>query len=425
MTATDLTALVSPLGVVNSVRRALAPRGLSRVHVCIGDAGSGRPGRSAVPPAGEVGTGRVLDDPDLSHTVAIAEAAERYAGANLHTEPVRAVAADLPGRVLDTWRIPRCSPREYARPGCPVVPYRDDVPIRWVRGLDVHTGEPTWVPAVMVAYGLRAEPAERFVYQISTGYSVHPDPAQALLGGILEIVERDAVALTWLQKLPLPPLRPDTFTDDVRYLLAWGERRFLTTHLFEATTDLAVPTVYVLQIAPHDPTARQIIGAGTGHSLGDAARRALLEVLTLRDAYYSDEPPPTDYTAFRTVLDGARMMSRPNHAAAFRFLLDGLDTRVPTASAPDLPADPTAALRVVLGRLADAGMQVVAVDRTCRELASVGLTGVTVVIPDLQPMSLQPLAQFRAHPRLREAPARMGFPSLSEEEQNQWPQPFA
>jgi ribosomal protein S12 methylthiotransferase accessory factor len=69
-------------------------------------------------------------------------------------------------------------------------------------------------------------------------------------------------------------------------------------------------------------------------------------------------------------------------------------------------------------------MCAIAVDRTPRELADVGLTAVNVVIPDLQPMSLRPLAQYRAHPRLYEAPVLMGYSSRSEEELNPWPQPF-
>ena len=65
-----------------------------------------------------------------------------------------------------------------------------------------------------------------------------------------------------------------------------------------------------------------------------------------------------------------------------------------------------------------------AVDRTPAELGAVGLTAVSVIIPDLQPMSLFPLAQYRAHPRLYQAPELMGYPSHSEKDLNPWPQPF-
>ena len=70
-------------------------------------------------------------------------------------------------------------------------------------------------------------------------------------------------------------------------------------------------------------------------------------------------------------------------------------------------------------------MPAVVVDRTSGDLAEAGLTCVSVVIPDLQPMSLRPLAQFKAHPRLYDAPARMGYPVRPEDELNPWPQPFA
>lgn len=70
-------------------------------------------------------------------------------------------------------------------------------------------------------------------------------------------------------------------------------------------------------------------------------------------------------------------------------------------------------------------MQVIAIERTTRELREVGLTSVNVVIPDLQPMSLAPFAQFKAHPRLYDAPSAMGYPVRSKEELNPWPQPFA
>jgi ribosomal protein S12 methylthiotransferase accessory factor len=89
-----------------------------------------------------------------------------------------------------------------------------------------------------------------------------------------------------------------------------------------------------------------------------------------------------------------------------------------------LPDDPADALAWLLDTLSRKGMQAIAVDRTPRELRAAGLTAVNVVIPDLQPMSLYPLSQCRAHPRLYQAPLLMGYPSHSEEDLNPWPQPF-
>jgi ribosomal protein S12 methylthiotransferase accessory factor len=82
-------------------------------------------------------------------------------------------------------------------------------------------------------------------------------------------------------------------------------------------------------------------------------------------------------------------------------------------------------LRRIIKVLSDASMEVIAVNRTTRELAAAGLVAVVVIVPKLQPMSLNPLVQFRAHPRLYSAPAKMGFRVLAEHELNPSPQPFA
>jgi ribosomal protein S12 methylthiotransferase accessory factor len=82
-------------------------------------------------------------------------------------------------------------------------------------------------------------------------------------------------------------------------------------------------------------------------------------------------------------------------------------------------------LRWLLGSLERHDMRVFAVDHTPPEVSAVGLTAMTVLIPDLQPMSLDRRAQFLAHRRLYSAPALMGHIPHREEDLNPWPQPFA
>jgi ribosomal protein S12 methylthiotransferase accessory factor len=155
-----------------------------------------------------------VDDHVRARLVAVAEAAERYAAGDFLREPVvRSTYARLEGPSVDPTLIPRCSPTELAHPGCRLRPFDPKAPIRWMRGTVLATGEDTWVPAVMACYELRdATPAERFWYRISTSYAVHTDSAEALVCGICEVIERDAVAVTWLQaqNLVLHRLTPPT-----------------------------------------------------------------------------------------------------------------------------------------------------------------------------------------------------------------------
>ncbi|WP_406347983.1 YcaO-like family protein [Streptomyces sp. NBC_00144] len=416
---------MSPYGVVQATGANRAEGWLAGMTVSLADGGSGCPGLG-VGRSPSTGCGRAFDDPAHARMIAIAEAAERYSAYEPPTAGHRwARAAELDGPVLDTTRLPRCSAAELAHPACPVTPFDADAPVRWIQGLDLVSRERTWMPAVMSTYRLHpARPAERFWYQLSTGFAVHTDPVEAVVRAILEVIERDAIALTWLQRMPLRPIPAEAHSPMLDRLLAAAQRHFVHTLLLDATTDLGVPTVYCLQIAEHDPRARHVVGCAADRTLSAAAEKALAETLSIRDLVYAGPGAPESFEEFTDIADGARYMAVPERSEAFAFLHRG-SAAGPRRPPPALPTPPQAALDTLLERLSALDMPVLAVDRSHAELRSVGLTAVNVVIPDLQPMSLLPLAQFRAHPRLYRAPAAMGFPVHSEEELNPWPQPFA
>lgn len=431
-----LETLVSPFGVAADVQILQGLRGLRDVKsaAAFSEFLPTLAGQDSTPVRPRSGLGRLKlgnsgygiawGDPDEARLIAIAEAAERYSAGDFGQPVAWASYQDLDGPALDLRRIPRCSARELAAPGCPLRAPDPEARIRWIMGTDLVTGEPTWVPAVMAHYGLPdAAPAERFWYQISTGFAVHSDPAEALVRGICEVIERDAIAVTWLQQLRLPVIT-QRLSRVARRMVTWASRHFIDTYLFDATTDMGVPAVICLQIAPHDEQCAQNLSCATGRSITSAAEKALLEACRRRGTEPGDDDIPDDFAGFTSLADGARYMAMPARAPAFQFLVDGASGR--RASAREMmPENSMSFLARLVFTLAGKHMQILAVDRTTRELAAVGLTAVNVVVPELQPMSLLPLAQYRGHPRLYSAPALMGYPSLPEEELNPWPVPYA
>jgi ribosomal protein S12 methylthiotransferase accessory factor len=423
-------ALVSPYGVVSHVGRRRPARGLEGCTPWLAPVGSGLTeyDRRFANEHGHRRAGAGVDahDPDRGRLIAIAEAAERYAASDFIGAPVRwARACELDGAVVGLASVPRCSARELAVDGCPLAPIDPEARIRWVHGTDLVTGALTWIPAVMACYRLQYPQAgERFWYRISTGYAVHTDPVEALVRGVCEVIERDVIAVAWLQRLPLPLVTARERSELIDDLLRWCERHFIQTYLFDATSDLGVPAVYCLQITEFDTRLRQSVSCATGRTMTAASEKALLEVLRYRVPRLDPPKPPEEFRDFSGIADGAAYMGRPEMASAFDFLVDDAHLRVAPPRSP-LPEEPVEALAAITRTLADRGMRAVAVDRTCTELADVGLTAICVVVPELQPMSLHPLAQYRAHPRLYEAPPLMGLRSVGEEELNPWPVPFA
>lgn len=421
-----LESLVSPYGPIATVSTVRLSRGLSRVRVAAAflawlDSASASSRRPVS------GVGRAFDDADLAKLIAIAEAAERYAARDLLGERrVVAREAELPGAVIDMKCLPQCSASERENPACPWRPYDASKPIRWVQGVDLVTGQAKWLPAVMACYGTQpVSDRERFWFQISTGWAVDFDLVEALVRAICEVIERDAVAVLWHQRMPLPLMADQCLSDGTRYLLEWARRHFVRFYLFDATTDLGVPTVYCLCRAEHDERIHTIVGCATGRTMTVAAEKAMLEALGIRELLPTrDTAPLGDPSKFMELEDGMRYMATRENAHAFNFLTRGAEQRQ-RRQQQDLPCAAVDALVCLIGRLADAGMEAVAVDRTPRELSDVGLFAVNVVIPQLQPMSVIPLVQFQAHPRLYELPMKMGYPVHAEEHLNPWPQPFA
>jgi ribosomal protein S12 methylthiotransferase accessory factor len=399
------------------------------------------------------GSGGGTDDGHAA-TVAVAEALERYSACVYDDRALRwATARELGAEALDLATLPRCSATELAHPACPVTDPDPAARIRWVAGLDLHTGTMTWIPAVLVYLHLPAPvPGERFTLPISTGCAAHPDLAVALTNAACEVIERDALTLTWLQRLALPRLtgtdldpagsEPDLdpaagSTPDLDP--AAGSEPELDSaagpepgldggagmRLFDATTDLGIPTVYGVDVAPAHPTVRTVVACATDLDPGRATAKVRREGAAGRLALEHAPPAPAELDRFGAVSDGAAYMGRPERADAFDFLLHTPRGRaVSELAAPD-PADSGAGLRFVLDRLAGAGYRAYAVDLTTDEAARVGMHVVRVVIPGLQPLSFSFRARFLGHPRLYEAPARMGFPAASESDLTPWPQPFA
>jgi len=326
-----LSSLVSPFGVIHQALTIPPPRGLAmltRARATIGTTGQEDDRET-------VGLGSSIDDPVTASTVALAEAAERYAGQapGLDVDCRLARAADLDGAVVDLNQLPRCSVGEYAVPGCRVRPFDADAIIHWSRGIELASGVPMWVPSIMAVYGLRNRtPAERFWVGISTGYAVHTDPLLALCSAICEVAERDIVEILWQQRLPLPPVADRELSASCRKMLGWAEDHFIRVVLLDATTDMGVPTAYCLLIAEHDANARHMVSCATGVTLGAAAEKCVRDGVSFSDHFGGMPDPGTmkmDPRDFASIADGQRYMGLAEHGSAFDFLVDGYEDRVP------------------------------------------------------------------------------------------------
>ncbi|MFB9903683.1 YcaO-like family protein [Allokutzneria oryzae] len=367
-------------------------------------------------------------DVELAKSVAVAEALERYCcsmydPADLHW----ATALELGDEALDLDTLPRLSETELALPRQGVRPAAKDASRHWVRGVRLRDGKPMWVPAMLAYLFFVPTEEENLANPITTGCAVHTDPVLAIVKGLVEVVERDATAIAWHQRLPLPEIELDTGGPELhRLIAAYGRNPHVDVRLFDATTDIGVPTVFAVRIDRRSTALRHVAICASNLDPELAAVNAVREVLSCHISFQHqvDEAPARAEDCYRTV-DGALFTAHADRAEAFDFLLSGT-TRRPLSALPTPPKrDSAESLRWLVGRLAAVGTEAYAVDLTTDEAHSVGMTSVKVIVPGLQPMSFVRTAQYLGHPRLYAAPAAMGYPVRDEADLNPWPQPVA
>jgi ribosomal protein S12 methylthiotransferase accessory factor len=425
-----LLRAVSPLtGIVRSrVELACAPDEPRLVTVsCLLASALPTLGAATVDHAGSAAA-----SPEAATAGALGEALERYSGAHVPVDRlVVATAAELGELALDPARCALFHPRQYEAKGFPFTPFDASVRLRWIDGVRLDTGRPAFVPAQLALLHPPVDDEPRIAYSTSNGLACGPTTEEALLAALLEVVERDAVMLTWANRLSLPLLTwdddPATRARDERYFAPTGiEYRALDGSAF-----FGLPLVIGLVRGAPGGRREVALGAACKPTVAAAFETALSEAFGVRrwmrdlrveepDRAYAS---PLDVTTFEDHL----AFYWPEERVARTAFLDASPVRRSTATIPPIPGEtPLERLRWVVGRLARANVSTYAVDVTSPDVADLGLAVVRVVCPELCALDVLGAAPYRGGTRLYRAAYGAGLVErpLDYDDLNPLPHPF-
>ncbi len=303
---------------------------------------------------------------------AVAEGLERYSASRVRLQDLhRGRLADLPeDSRLDPRRLGLYEPSQYARPGFPYAPFDPARPLWWALGWWVPSWTRTWVPAVAAHVDLPVGPAEDFVQVTSSGLGAGVSLAAAALSAVFELVERDALMISWLARLPGRPILLDAsvgaeVTELVRQLESFGARlRFVAL-----SAGVDIPVVACVGYGDGERWPRLTVSSAAGPDLATAACRAALEQghagRGLRRRLRSGGRPPQRAEDIRSPEDHALFFTSPGRSHALDFLFD--DAAAPTAVS-ELAAPPVTTLEECGRRLAEAGIDLALADVTSADL---------------------------------------------------------
>ena len=322
-----LESIVSPLtGIVSRVHdKSLAPG----LHIAVADQAN----REKVDPREnrrlgkpEAAGGKGLS-PTQARVSCLAEAVERYACGWTGTEPRRLASfADLGDEAVHPGKVLGFSDHQYANrdtlnegaDGMHIIPqvFDENKTIEWTPAWSLTHNAPRWLPTRYCYYNYQAQGHEgdhQFCFGDSNGCASGGTLEEAILQGMLELIERDAISIWWYNRLSMPAA--DTSGVDARFMEAmygYQEERGLNLEVLDLTSNLGIPVVTAISSRKSDGGA---ITLGFGAHLDPtvAATRALTELNQLLPFNESNEMggEDTQFPAALTWYETAKLDDHP------------------------------------------------------------------------------------------------------------------
>jgi len=337
-----------------------------------------------------------------------------------------AVAADA----LDPRRFPLYASEQYDDPEFGLRRFDPDAEIPWVWGMALGAERPVLVPADLI---YTSTSPTRIYKPTSNGAACHTSFHHAVLNGIYEAIERDALMIVWLNQLSMPrvelaPGDPDPFSAR----RSWAALAF-DCELVDITSDLGIPVLLGLlrdRLNPDFLLVDPVASLDPETLLGKLYK----ELVQFCQPYFLNEH------AYRTAatpsMDANLVVEFPDHLGFYQArekhaevaLLTGAPERRAFGDGPYGPPGlgVRQAIDELVFRLGRSGHEVIVVNCTVPLLRGLGLCAVKVLIPGLQALNAGHRYRVLGGRRVLEAPRRMGLADRDRtlSELNPWPHPF-
>jgi ribosomal protein S12 methylthiotransferase accessory factor len=373
-------------------------------------------------------------DRDIALAKAVGEAVERYCIA-----------------IYDPYELPLCSfndapfpcvhpedfvlynEHQYNEPRFPFVPFKRNTKTKWVPAYDPLDKETISVPAPMVyvPYDYSPEIGESQITQsISTGLACHIGIYKAAINAVCEVIERDAVMITWQAMISPPKIKLDTISHQNFDIVERFKKSGYSISLFNITLDIDIPTI--LSVATNDsPEVPPIVlAASTAPNPEDALRKSLEELEHTR--YYCHSilyrlPRLDPLINYDLIFDQDSHLNFWCDRRNFQFsdflfkseqYIDFSEIKnIASGNAKD-------DLYEIIKKIKNAGYRTLLCDVTTSDIEYLGLKVVRAIIPGFHPLFVGHAFRSLGGSRLWNIPQKMGYKGIHYGHDNPVPHPY-
>lgn len=361
----------------------------------------------------------------------VGEAAERAVGALVGCSPYlpspriigsysNMLADGLPAMNPESFQM--FSDAQYEQPGFLYSRFTKDTIVQWVQARRLISGEDVFVPAQLVDMVHIYDPNEEIVgYPVSGGLSCHTSTTAATYHGLTEVIERDAINISWYTDAPPRRVRID---DAVRNVLGLFTDRLLLDHsrsaiLFHPSDVCTVPTISAVGIQSWLARRRYCAGGGADLLAKSALKKAAAEFGQTRATLSQSIVAPASAVGISVKEMFDWSLGRPIaemtlffQAIGYYGLADNERDLLPYLSGPEIDFDEILdgtssldeassadeRLEVLLDELEAKGIDPIVLDYSHPDWAHLSI--VKVFVPELTTPFLQSRPML-GHPRLR------------------------
>lgn len=323
--------------------------------------------------------------------------------------------------------LPLFADEQYSSPNFLFQPFTCDTEFNWIKGRRLISQEDIWVPLQLVLFFYITSIEEaRIGYSSSSGMASHIDEALAIITGVTELVERDALMLSWYANITLRRVEVDRPLSSKKNNRALEYIKSLSGDVNFWLHDVGfpeLPCISATQLVPYYKKFAYQAGAAVALDGEQAFTQALLEYgqseLQLRYAMLApqrefrrsvevifDAPPDKPLAEMHTFLETIGYYGHAEHTERLKDFFRNDET----VALSELPKVKFKDSERRLGHLKEI-LQQYNIDPIVIDCTHGGMSHIKVVkvfIPELvQPhISAYP---YLGHPRIYELPMKLGL----------------
>lgn len=303
----------------------------------------------------------------------------------------------------------------------PCIKFDENLQLPWVKGFNLTKNSEVFIPSCFI---WRSRMKKELLWEATNnGCASHFSIENAILHGIYEIIERDAIMITHFNKLPPSLVDLDMKNDLFEKIFAEFEYHNIDIYVLKIPTDINIPVFLTVGKNRNKEYPAFICGAGCNLNPISGLERSLMEALFRLKSYFRNPHKINKilnnwrayknfYQIFHNIITPTEhifLYYHPFMLNHIQYLFSCHSVKIKFSSLSSFSfTSPQEEVNFLISLLRNKGYEVLIVDCSPEGLKNIGIYCVKVFIPGFQPLYFGEKFR-RISKRALEMPYKLGF----------------